>query len=163
MKGLWGAATAAGVRSADCSGTLNRPDLSRAVCGIPAGPKGPIVLSDVHLIDKLAHFDRERIPERVVHAKGAGTPCHWPRIHCRDRPLLRCPRRTLPLLPLVSLMSLTGAHGYFEVTHDVTPFTRAKFLNKVGKRTPVFTRFSTGEAPSCSLCGVLVCVVCTWV
>ena len=37
-----------------------------------AGPKGPIVLSDTHLIDKLAHFDRERIPERVVHAKGAG-------------------------------------------------------------------------------------------
>jgi catalase len=37
-----------------------------------AGPRGPIVLSDVALIDKLAHFDRERIPERVVHAKGAG-------------------------------------------------------------------------------------------
>jgi len=29
-------------------------------------------LQDFHLIDKLAHFDRERIPERVVHAKGAG-------------------------------------------------------------------------------------------
>lgn len=37
-----------------------------------AGPQGPIVLSDFHLIDKLAHFARERIPERVVHAKGAG-------------------------------------------------------------------------------------------
>lgn len=30
------------------------------------------LLQDFHLIDKLAHFDRERIPERVVHAKGAG-------------------------------------------------------------------------------------------
>jgi len=59
------------------------------------------------MIDKLAHFDRERIPERVVHAKGA------------------------------------GAHGYFEVTHDVTKFTKAKFLDTVGKRTPVFARFST--------------------
>ncbi len=39
---------------------------------LTAGPRGPILLSDVHLIDKLAHFDRERIPERVVHAKGAG-------------------------------------------------------------------------------------------
>ena len=39
---------------------------------VTAGQYGPIVLSDFHLIDKLAHFDRERIPERVVHAKGHG-------------------------------------------------------------------------------------------
>ncbi|KAK2058096.1 catalase [Colletotrichum caudatum] len=36
------------------------------------GPHGPLLLQDFHLIDLLAHFDRERIPERVVHAKGAG-------------------------------------------------------------------------------------------
>jgi len=72
-----------------------------------AGPKGPVLVEDVHLIEKLAHFDRERIPERVVHAKGA------------------------------------GAHGYFEVTSDVSRYTRAKFLSKVGKRTEVFVRFST--------------------
>ncbi|KAI9784034.1 MAG: peroxisomal catalase A [Peltula sp. TS41687] len=36
------------------------------------GEKGPLLLQDFHLIDLLAHFDRERIPERVVHAKGAG-------------------------------------------------------------------------------------------
>jgi catalase len=72
-----------------------------------AGPKGPVLMQDVHLLEKLAHFDRERIPERVVHAKGA------------------------------------GAHGYFEVTADVTKYTRAKFLSKVGKRTEVFARFST--------------------
>ncbi|TDZ37126.1 Catalase [Colletotrichum spinosum] len=36
------------------------------------GPSGPLLLQDFHLIDLLAHFDRERIPERVVHAKGAG-------------------------------------------------------------------------------------------
>ena len=72
-----------------------------------AGPKGPIVLQDFNLIDKLAHFDRERIPERVVHAKGA------------------------------------AAHGVFEVTEDVTKFTKANFLNKIGKKTPLFLRFST--------------------
>lgn len=65
------------------------------------------LLQDFALIDKLSHFDRERIPERVVHAKGA------------------------------------GAHGYFEVTHDISKYTKAKFLNRVGKRTPLFTRFST--------------------
>ncbi|KAG0311662.1 hypothetical protein BGZ97_011712 [Linnemannia gamsii] len=74
---------------------------------ITAGQYGPILLQDFALIDKLTHFDRERIPERVVHAKGA------------------------------------GAHGYFEVTHDISKFTKAKFLNRVGKRTPLFTRFST--------------------
>jgi catalase len=74
---------------------------------LTAGPRGPILLQDLHLIDKLAKFDRERIPERVVHAKGA------------------------------------AAHGYLEVTHDVTKFTKAKFLNSIGKRTPLFLRFST--------------------
>lgn len=74
---------------------------------LTAGNPGPTLLEDVHLIDKLAHFDRERIPERVVHAKGA------------------------------------GAHGYFEVTHDVTQWTKADFLSEVGKKTPLFIRFST--------------------
>ncbi|GCE99208.1 catalase T [Zygosaccharomyces mellis] len=37
-----------------------------------ARPDGPILLQDIHLIESLAHFDRERIPERVVHAKGGG-------------------------------------------------------------------------------------------
>ena len=39
---------------------------------LTAGPLGPTLLQDHHLIEKLAHFDRERIPERVVHARGAG-------------------------------------------------------------------------------------------
>ncbi|CAO3653051.1 unnamed protein product [Cunninghamella echinulata] len=74
---------------------------------LTAGEWGPILLEDFHLIDKLAHFDRERIPERVAHAKG------------------------------------TGAHGYFEVTHDITKYTKAKLFSEVGKKTPIFTRFST--------------------
>lgn len=36
-----------------------------------AGVRGPILLEDYHLLEKLAQFDRERIPERVVHARGA--------------------------------------------------------------------------------------------
>jgi catalase len=74
---------------------------------LTAGERGPVLMQDVHLLEKLTHFDRERIPERVVHAKGA------------------------------------GAGGYFEVTADVTRYTKAKFLSKVGKRTEVFARFST--------------------
>ncbi|PLR74639.1 catalase KatA [Bacillus sp. UMB0728] len=72
-----------------------------------AGSRGPTLIQDVHLLEKLAHFNRERVPERVVHAKGA------------------------------------GAHGYFEVTNDLTTYTKASFLSEVGKRTPLFIRFST--------------------
>jgi catalase len=36
------------------------------------GENGPLLLQDFHLIDLISHFDRERIPERVVHAKGGG-------------------------------------------------------------------------------------------
>ncbi|WP_377793587.1 catalase KatA [Paenibacillus yanchengensis] len=72
-----------------------------------AGSRGPTLIQDVHLLEKLAHFNRERVPERVVHAKGA------------------------------------GAHGYFEVTNDLTAYTKADFLSAVGKQTPVFVRFST--------------------
>ena len=39
---------------------------------ITAGSRGPVLMQDVHLMEKLAHFNRERVPERVVHAKGAG-------------------------------------------------------------------------------------------
>jgi catalase len=39
---------------------------------LTAGPRGPVLLQDVHLIEKLAFQNRERIPERVVHAKGWG-------------------------------------------------------------------------------------------
>ena len=74
---------------------------------LTAGPRGPLLVQDWQLFEKHAHFNRERIPERVVHAKGA------------------------------------GAYGYFEITHAVTRYTRARFLSEVGKRTEVFVRVST--------------------
>ena len=71
------------------------------------GPQGPIALHDHYVVQKMQHFNRERVPERVVHAKGG------------------------------------GAHGFFEVTDDVTQFTKADFLSGVGKKTDLFLRFST--------------------
>ena len=73
---------------------------------LTVGPGGPVLLQDAYLIEKLAHFVRERVPDRVYHVKGG------------------------------------GAFGYFEVTADVTQWTKAAFLNKVGKRTPMLVRFS---------------------
>ncbi|THU90411.1 catalase [Dendrothele bispora CBS 962.96] len=79
-----------------------------------AGTLGPLLLQDFHHIDLLAHFDRERIPERVVHAKGA------------------------------------GAHGYFEVTHDLSDITSNKLLTSPGKKVRATVRWSTvgGESGS---------------
>src|SRR5271168_3826231 len=74
---------------------------------LTVGPGGPSLLQDAYLIEKLAHFVRERVPDRVYHVKGS------------------------------------GAFGYFEVTADVTGWTKAAFLGQVGKRTPVLVRFST--------------------
>ncbi len=74
---------------------------------LTAGPRGPLLMQDVQLLEQMQHFNRERVPERVVHAKGS------------------------------------GAYGTFTVTHDVTRFTRAKFLSKIGLKTETFLRFST--------------------
>lgn len=72
-----------------------------------AGPRGPQLLQDVWFLEKLAHFDREVIPERRMHAKGS------------------------------------GAYGTFTVTHDITQYTRAKIFSEIGKKTELFSRFST--------------------
>jgi catalase len=93
-----------------------KPPITTTDAGIPApsddhsltvGANGPILLQDHYLIQKMAQFNRERVPERVVHAKG------------------------------------TGAFGYFEVTRSASEWTKAAFLNTVGKRTPTLLRFST--------------------
>jgi catalase len=43
-----------------------------------AGPRGPVLLQDVWYLEKLAHFDREVIPERRMHAKGSGASAPSP-------------------------------------------------------------------------------------
>jgi catalase len=73
---------------------------------LTVGPAGPVLMQDAYLVEKLAHFVRERVPDRVYHVKGG------------------------------------GAFGYFECTADVRQWTKATFLGKVGKRTPLILRFS---------------------
>src|SRR5207253_10184408 len=59
----------------------NRPPLQTTDAGVPVesdeysltvGPEGPILLQDSYLIEQMANFNRERIPERQPHAKGSG-------------------------------------------------------------------------------------------
>ncbi len=52
--------------------TANGKKIDNNQNSLTAGARGPILMQDVYLQEKLAHFDREEIPERVVHAKGAG-------------------------------------------------------------------------------------------
>ena len=42
---------------------------------LKAGARGPTLLEDFVLREKIFHFDHERIPERIVHARGSGAPC----------------------------------------------------------------------------------------
>lgn len=56
-------------------GTTTRPSgqpVPSENTSVTAGPQGPVALNDIHLIEKLAHFNRERVPERTPHAKGHG-------------------------------------------------------------------------------------------
>ncbi len=73
---------------------------------LSVGPNGPLLLHDVHLVDNLAHFNRESVPERRPHAKGS------------------------------------GAFGTFQVTADVSAYTKADFLQP-GRSTRMLARFST--------------------
>src|ERR1700741_4935989 len=73
---------------------------------LTVGPNGPILLHDHYLIEQMANFNRERVPERQPHAKGS------------------------------------GAFGYFEVTHDVSQYTRAAVFQP-GTKTDTLIRFST--------------------
>jgi catalase len=73
---------------------------------LTVGPDGPILLHDHHFIQQMAHFNRERVPERNVHAKGG------------------------------------GAFGHFEVTDDLSAFTKAAVFQP-GTRTETLLRLST--------------------
>jgi len=74
---------------------------------LKAGPRGSTLLEDFILREKIQHFDHERIPERIVHARGS------------------------------------AAHGFFELTDSLADYTTARILTEVGKKTELFTRFST--------------------
>ena len=109
------------------------------------GERGPVLLQDVHLIEKLAHFDRERIPERVVHAKGAGAHGYFQVYksmakHTCAR-FLQDPKRKTPVF--VRFSTVVGARGSADTARDPRGFA-VKFYTEqgnydlVGNNLPVF-------------------------
>ncbi|KAG0049482.1 hypothetical protein BGZ83_005732 [Gryganskiella cystojenkinii] len=110
-----------------------------------AGEFGPILLQDFHLIDKLSHFDRERIPERVVHAKGAGAHGHFEVTadlsHLTSAKFLQTPGTKTPIFARFSTVG--GEKGSSDTARDPRGFA-VKFYTEegnwdmVGNNTPVF-------------------------
>lgn len=90
----------------------------------PGGRGGLILLQDTQLIETLAHFARERIPERLIYI----APDNLQQPLTANR---------------VVHAQAAGARGYFEVTHDISDLTSAAFLSKVGTKTPALVRIST--------------------
>ena len=110
-----------------------------------AGTRGPVLLQDVHLLEKLGHFDRERIPERVVHAKGAGAGGYFEVTadvtkHTKAKFLSEIGKRTDVF---VRFSTVGGEKGSADSERDPRGFA-VKFYTEdgnydlVGNNTPVF-------------------------
>ncbi|MDX1981283.1 MAG: catalase [Bryobacteraceae bacterium] len=112
---------------------------------LTAGPRGPVLLQDYQLLEKLAHQNRERIPERVVHAKGWGafgtlTVTHDISRYTRAS-LFQSVGKTTGLL--IRFSTVAGELGAADAERDVRGFA-IKFYTEegnwdlVGNNTPVF-------------------------
>ena len=111
---------------------------------VTAGARGPVLLQDHHLIEKLAHQNRERIPERVVHAKGWGA--HGTLTITGDISAYTCaqalqPDTTTPMLARFS--TVAGEQGAADAERDVRGFALKFYTQEgnwdlVGNNTPVF-------------------------
>ncbi|HEX7622417.1 MAG TPA: catalase, partial [Anaeromyxobacteraceae bacterium] len=111
-----------------------------------AGPGGPVLLQDHHLIEKLARFNRERIPERIVHAVGTGVYGHlevtnpdvprWTKMKIFSQVGKRTPA-------FARFSTVAGSRGAADTARDPRGFA-LKFYTEdgnwdlVGNNTPIF-------------------------
>jgi catalase len=112
---------------------------------LTAGPRGPLLMQDFFLMEKLAHFNRERIPERVVHAKGAAalgtfTVTHDISRHSRAKLFSELGKQTQVLL---RFSTVGGERGSADVERDPRGFALKFYTEEgnwdlVGNNTPVF-------------------------
>ncbi|WHY02958.1 catalase KatA [Neobacillus sp. DY30] len=110
-----------------------------------AGSRGPTLIQDVHLLEKLAHFNRERVPERVVHAKGAGAHGYFKvtndmSIYTKAK-LFNGVGKTTPMF--IRFSTVAGELGSADTVRDPRGFA-VKFYTEegnydlVGNNTPIF-------------------------
>ena len=110
-----------------------------------AGPRGPVLMQDYQLMEKMAHFNRERVPERVVHAKGAGAYgtftvtgdiSRYTRTKLFARSGNKCEM-------FARLSAVAGESGYADTVRDPRGFALKFYTEEgnwdmVGNNTPVF-------------------------
>src|SRR6186997_1357670 len=124
------------------AGGVRLPDTDHS---LKAGERGPTLLEDFHLREKITHFDHERIPERVVHARGSAAHGHfqvyeslakYTRAAFLQDPALRTP-------VFVRFSTVAGSRGSTDLARDVRGFA-VKFYTEegnfdlVGNNIPVF-------------------------
>ena len=122
-----------GVKIADDQNTLK------------AGSRGPSLLEDFHFLEKMAHFDQERIPERVVHARGSGAHGYFQVYKSLSKytkaAFLQDPSEKTPVF--VRFSNVQGFRGSPDTVRDIRGFatkfyTREGNYDLVGNDTPVF-------------------------
>ncbi|MCX7594475.1 MAG: catalase [Fischerella sp.] len=112
---------------------------------LTAGPQGPLLMQDFYLIEKMAHFNRERIPERVVHAKGSGaygifTVTNDITQYTKAKLFSQIGKQTEVL---VRFSTVAGERGAADAERDVRGFALKFYTEEgnwdlVGNNTPVF-------------------------
>jgi catalase len=112
---------------------------------ITAGPRGPLLMQDYQLLEKLAHQNRERIPERTVHAKGTAaygklTITHDITRYSKARVFAKIGQQTEALL---RFSTVAGERGAADAERDVRGFALKFYTEEgnwdmVGNNTPVF-------------------------
>lgn len=112
---------------------------------LKAGSRGPSLLSDFHFHEKLAHFDRERIPERVVHARGSGAHGYFEVYRSLSQitkaAFLQDPKVKTPVF--VRFSTVQGFRGSPDTVRDIRGFATKLYTSEgnfdlVGNNTPVF-------------------------
>ncbi|MGR6848982.1 catalase, partial [Acinetobacter baumannii] len=112
---------------------------------ITAGPRGPMLLQDVWFLEKLAHFDREVIPERRMHAKGSGafgtfTVTHDITKYTRAKIFSEVGKKTEMF---ARFSTVAGERGAADAERDIRGFALKFYTEEgnwdmVGNNTPVF-------------------------
>jgi catalase len=112
---------------------------------LKAGERGPSLLEDFIFREKITHFDHERIPERVVHARGAGAHGYFqvyePMAQYTKAKFLQDPQARTPVF--VRFSTVAGSRGSTDLARDVRGFA-VKFYTEegnfdlVGNNMPVF-------------------------
>lgn len=112
---------------------------------LKSGPRGPSLLEDFIFREKITHFDHERIPERVVHARGAAAHgvfrVYEPMTRFTKAHFLQDPARETPVF--VRFSTVAGSRGSTDLARDVRGFavkfyTEEGVFDLVGNNMPVF-------------------------